>query len=206
MTGRLTRTLGAMIAGIFCLTALSGVLVVHAWPLWTGQAVLLPVIPIDPRDIFRGEYVRLATSASRVAIRTRPGAGSRRNTAPPPAGAIAVDADASWAGLATGTAVAGATIYVQLEPSGDAGESRPVSISSTLQPGRVNLRGRVTRYEDAGQTMTIDYGLDRYFMEEGSAKRVEAAIRDRRRVQMEIAVAASGRARIRRLRVEGVPQ
>jgi hypothetical protein len=37
---------------------------VHAWPLWTGESALLPVTPIDPRDMFRGECVHLDTPAT----------------------------------------------------------------------------------------------------------------------------------------------
>ena len=70
----------------------------------------------------------------------------------------------------------------------------------------MNLRGRVDDVGDHdGQRLEIDYGLDSYFMQEGKAKRVEHALRTRRRVQMEIAVARSGHARIRRLLVDGVP-
>ena len=35
-------------------------------PLWFGQAVMLPTVPIDPRSLFRGNYVRLNYSISRV--------------------------------------------------------------------------------------------------------------------------------------------
>jgi hypothetical protein len=53
--------------------------------------------------------------------------------------------------------------------------------------------------------LTVDYGLDSFFMQEGTAKPVENALRQRRRVQMQIAIASSGHARIRRLVVDGVP-
>ena len=93
---------------------------------------------------------------------------------------------------------------MQLEPRGDAGESRPVSISSEPLAGRTNLRGRISWYEPDGERLSVDYGLDSFFMQEGTAKPVEDALRQRRRVQMQIAVASSGHARIRRLLVDGV--
>jgi uncharacterized membrane-anchored protein len=40
-------------------------------------------------------------------------------------------------------------------------------------------------------------------MQEGTARSVEDAMRERKRVQMEVAVAASGHARIRRLLIDG---
>ena len=68
----------------------------------------------------------------------------------------------------------------------------------------MNLRGRVSWYERQGERLNVDFGLDRYFMQEGTAKPVEDALRARQRVQMEIAVASSGHARIRQLLVDGV--
>jgi hypothetical protein len=198
MTSQLSQTARTIIAGAVCLSILSGVLVVHAWPLWTGRSVLLPVTPVDPRNSFRGEYVRLGTPATRVAVNP---------PVAPPAGVTTVDsADSWWEDVRTRNAlIVGRTLYVQLEPRGDAGESQAVSISGAPLPGRVNLRGRITRYEDAGSVLTIDYGLDRFFMQEGSARPVEDAIRERKRVQMEVAVTSSGDSRIRRLLIDGSP-
>jgi hypothetical protein len=42
-------------------------------------------------------------------------------------------------------------------------------------------------------------------MQEGTAKPVELALLDGRGVQMQVAIASSGRARIRTLLVDGVP-
>jgi uncharacterized membrane-anchored protein len=189
------------IAGAICLSILSGILVVHAWPLWTGQAALLPVTPIDPRDMFRGEFVRLDTPATRLSVRPE-------NV--PPAGTVAVTPVGSWwAELPADPydrhqSLRGRIVFVQLEPRGDAGESWPVSISSAPLAGRPNLRGRVTWYESEGERLNVDYGLDSFFMQEGTAKSVEEALRQRRRVQMQIAIASSGDARIRRLVVDRV--
>src|SRR5262245_60395694 len=68
MKSTLSQPVRTLIAGVICLTILSGMLVLHAWPLWTGQPALLPVTPIDPRDLFRGEYVALDTPATRLAL------------------------------------------------------------------------------------------------------------------------------------------
>ena len=99
--------------------------------------------------------------------------------------------------------MAGRTIYVQLEARGESGELQPVSISGVPLPGRMNLRGRITYHQPDDSSLTIDYGLDSYFMQEGTARSVEDAMRERKRVQMEVAVAASGHARIRRLLIDG---
>ena len=202
MTTRISQSLRTAIGGAICLSILSGLLVVHAWPLWTGQAALLPVTPVDPRDIFRGEYVRLDTPVSRLAVRA---AGAA------PAGTLAVlPVGTWWTDLPAKPydrhqALVDHVVYVQLEPRGDTGESGPVSISSEPLAGRLNLRGRISWYEAEGERLNVDYGIDSYFMQQGTAEPVETALRQRRRVQMEIAIASSGHARIRRLIVDGLP-
>ena len=202
MMDKISQPLRTAIAGAICWSILSGILVVHAWPLWAGQAALLPVTPIDPRDMFRGEYVRLDTPATRLSVRSESAA---------PAGAVAVTPVGSWWAelpadeYSRHQSLRGRVIFVQLEPRGDAGESRPVSISDEPLAGRTNLRGRISWYESQDERLTVDYGLDSFFMQEGTAKPVENALRQRRRVQMQIAIASSGHARIRRLVVDGVP-
>lgn len=201
MMNRLSQSLRTLLAGAICLSILCGVLVLHAWPLWTGQSVLLPVTPIDPRDLFRGEYVRLDTPATRLMVR------SEGQTS----GALTVRPIGTWwSELPTDPydrrqASFGRVVYVQLEPRGESGEWQPVSISIEPVADRTNLRGRIDGYDvDIGDMVKIDYGLDSFYMQEGTAKPVEDALRMRRRVQMEVAVTSSGYARIRRLLVDGV--
>ena len=38
----------------------------RAIPLLTGQTVLVKVVPVDPRELFRGDYVQLSYDFSRV--------------------------------------------------------------------------------------------------------------------------------------------
>jgi uncharacterized membrane-anchored protein len=199
MMNRLSESLRTLLAGAVCLSILCGVLVVHAWPLWTGQSVLLPVTPIDPRDLFRGEYVRLDTPATRLTVRSEGQAS----------GALIVRPIGTWwSELPTDPynrhqASFGRVVYVQLEPRGGSGEWQPVSISIEPVADRTNLRGRIDGYNQNDE-LEVDYGLDSFFMQEGTAKPVEDALRLRLRVQMEVAVTRSGHARIRRLLVDGV--
>jgi uncharacterized membrane-anchored protein len=70
----------------------------------------------------------------------------------------------------------------------------------------LNLRGRVAyRPSDSDpRAVRVEYGLDAFYMQEGTARAVEDALRQNRNVQMQVAVAASGRSRIRALLVDGV--
>jgi uncharacterized membrane-anchored protein len=193
--------LRTLLAGAVCLAILSGMIVLHAWPLWTGQTAVLPVTPVDPRDLFRGEFVRLDTPATILVLSTDVGARPENSVVVTPVGDW-------WSPIrseyhARFYAAKVKTVYVQLQRREGTGEHHPVTVSDEPIAGALNLRGRV-RWIDAA-TLHVDYGLDAYYMQEGTAKPVEDALRNRRKVQMEIAVANSGRARIRRLLVDGVP-
>jgi len=180
----------AVLAGVTCLLILSGMIVGHAWPLWTGRLVTMRVVPADPRDLFRGEYVHLDTVANQV---YRQGDTKAQGQ--------------SWAYVRPLDRVfeqsrAGSVAYVQLVPSAS-GDYVPKSVSLTPQSGELNLRGR-TRYR--GETfLALDYGLDAFYVQEGRGRQIEDAIRQHRNVQMQVAIAASGQARIKTLLIDGVP-
>ena len=196
----LTSSRGAVAGGALCLAILAGMMVGHAWPLWTGETVILRVVPVDPRDMFRGEFVRLSTPASMLFVE-----GPGRT---PAAGAVPVRPVAPWwpeSGTAdpTSRALRGHVIYVQLERDAS-GQSRPVSVSRRRVAGALNLKGRV-RWHTEPHTLRVDYGLDAFYMQEGTARPVEDAVRGGRLVQMQVAIGRSGRARIRNLIVDGTP-
>ena len=181
----------AILAGATCLLILSGMIVGHAWPLWTGQVVTMKVIPADPRDLFRGEFVHLTTVANEL---YRPGAAAQ---------------GASWSYDRPLDDVfersrPGSIVYVQLvaAPSGD---YVPVSVSLEPQHGMLNLRGRVSYPFGSSGALSVNYGVDAFYMQEGKGRRVEEAIRQRRNVQIQIAIASSGQARIKTLLIDGVP-
>lgn len=186
----------ALLAGAICLAILFGMLVGHAWPLWTGEVVRMKVQPVDPRDLFRGEFVRLSTPANRLVMGEKPATPSEI-TEP-----IHVRGAGDWSGADPGyrNVPRGTVIHVQLEPDA-AGEFQAVSISPEPVAGARNLRGRVSSW-DSG-VLVVNYGLDAFFMQEGAARPIEDAIRAGRNVQMDVAIAASGRARIRNLVVDG---
>lgn len=179
----------ALLGGAVCLAILGGMMVGHAWPLWTGQTVLLRARPVDPRHLLRGEYVRLDTPGTRLF----PGhdGGAR------PEGSVPVRVLGDWKPRR------GQIVYVQLERHQTSGEHEPVTISDGIVDGAVNLRGRVRRAAADG-ALHVDYGLDAFYVQEGTAKPVEQAFVEGRLVQMEVAVASSGRARIRTIRIDGV--
>jgi hypothetical protein len=202
MTAITRRPLRTVAAGALCLAILAGMMVLHAWPLWTGKAMLLPVVPTDPRDPFHREYVLLDTPATRLRIAGgAPAAGSVRDAV------VVAPVGTWWSDLggdrpARSRALRTKVVYVQFEARG--ADHHAVSISDRPIAGVLNLRGRVSWFDVESGDLTIDYGLSRYYLQEGTAGPVEDALRRQRRVQMEIAVTPSGRARIRQLLVDGV--
>ncbi|MCH2556908.1 MAG: GDYXXLXY domain-containing protein [Alcanivorax sp.] len=71
MRHRLNRSLlrTGLIAAVLAQLAVLGGLFVHSqYPLWVGREVRVATLPVDPRDLFRGQYVRLNYGFSRLPI------------------------------------------------------------------------------------------------------------------------------------------
>ena len=49
--------------------------------LKNGREIVLPIVPVDPRDLFRGEYVRLGYEINTVPLQLLVGSAPPRNTA-----------------------------------------------------------------------------------------------------------------------------
>lgn len=100
-----------------------------------GHSVLVRTVPVDPRDLLRGQYMRLAYEWSRGTI-----AGSPMS-APP-----------------------GTDVWVVLGPEGEfhvplrAAQERPVVASAR----EVAMRGRI------GERQSLEFGIEKYFVPEGT--------------------------------------
>ena len=147
--------------------------------LRNGKVIHLRTAPIDPRDMFRGDYVRLNYEISRVA------ANSLKDVA-------------SVGGLKKG-----AKIYVSLKegPNGlyelaDAGLEKPAN--SMYLAGRLPYPYRTLQVSNP---IWIKYGIEAYFVEQGRGRAIEKRRGNWADVQipleMEIAVSPGGKAVIR---------
>jgi uncharacterized membrane-anchored protein len=152
--------------------------------LSSGREITLPIVPVDPRDLFRGEYVRLGYEVGRVPARLLDGPRPRHN----------------------------APFYVVLEKKPD-GAWAPVKISSSrpteTSPDRIVLRGRSLfgwpPTTSPNAMVGVRYGIESYFVPEGDGKRLEALAREKRMAAL-IAVDARGNAAIKGLIIDGVLQ
>ncbi len=61
-------TTGLVAAVLLPLMVLGGLFVYSQYPLWIGTEVRLVTVPVDPRDLFRGQYVRLNYDLSRQPV------------------------------------------------------------------------------------------------------------------------------------------
>jgi len=199
---QLAASTRALCAGAVCLVIIGGMLVGHAWPLWTGHDVVMDAT-VDGRQMWApGEYVRLSTAA---AILTTGQAVANDEVKRTPVRAIEpwVTSNPRERPNSVDHQLRGKTVYVQLTP-GTAGEYAPVSVSLRPVDGAVNLRGVVARALTSGE-LRVQYGIAAFYLQEGKAAGIERAFREKRRVQIQVAIATSGHARIRNLLIDGVP-
>jgi uncharacterized membrane-anchored protein len=163
---------------------------VLAWMIWdrtallaNGREVVLEVIPVDPRSLFRGDYVILGYDISRFELPT--------GTKPPKKNAA---------------------FYITLQKSqGDnwqvvGGSSEP---PAETKPGEVVVKGRVDYVSgnspDQPQqpvTVNLRYGIESFFVPEGTGRELEKMIGDKK-LSAVIAVDDAGNPAIKGLMSEG---
>ena len=147
--------------------------------LHSGKVIHLRTAPIDPRDMFRGDYVRLSYEISRIPVNRLDGVDS------------------------AGKLNKGDKIYVSLKegPNGlyelaAAGLEKPAN--GIYLVGRLPYPYRTLR---ASNPIWINYGLEAYFVEQGKGRAIEKRRGNRTGTQipleMEIAVGPGGKAVIR---------
>ena len=155
--------------------------------LRSGTEIRLRTVPVDPRDLFRGDYVILNYEITTV----RPAAGQ-------------------------GEFKRGEAVHVLLRPGPDglaqavAGyKDRPQAANDeTVILGRVtsvracalDAEGR-TDCKQGNDWLRVAYGLESYFVPQGTGRAIETT--DRQRIEIVAAVSSSGQAAIKRLLIDG---
>jgi len=158
------------------LVVLLAMIALRAVPLLSGDTLLVRVVPVDPRDLFRGDYVALGYAFSRL----------------PAAGVEGLPPDAR---SGRGRGLEGRAVYVSLVPEPDGLHWRAEAFS--LRPpatGRY-IRGRIVRRDQ------LEFGIEAYYVQEGTGQAYERAAREKR-LSAEIALASGGQAALRGLRIE----
>ncbi|HEY5819346.1 MAG TPA: GDYXXLXY domain-containing protein [Mesorhizobium sp.] len=158
MTASRRRLLLAAMVALLQIGFLGWMIMGRAAILRDGREVLLKVEPVDPRDLLRGDYVRLGYEIGSVprSLFANPPADISKAAGQPAFVRIAKQSDGFWRAI-------GATVG---EP-----------IATPAAPDQVDIRGSLTGYEapgpDAAMRLFVDYGIDRFYLPEGEGLAIE---------------------------------
>lgn len=162
------------LAVVFQLFVLGSMIVLHAAPLLYGEKVIVKVVPVDPRDLFRGDYVILSYDFSRI----------------PPEGIDGVSAGS----YAESRKHQGRTVYAVLAPATDGDYSKVTKLTFEKPSSGTFLRGQIAGWN------RIKFGIEAYYLQEGEGLKYEQAIRNGD-LYVELAVAPNGTAKLRELHI-----
>ncbi len=191
----------AVIVGLVLTTALGWIVAKRMRILTTGREIVLKTEPVDPRDLFRGHYVRLAYEISRLPVKKIDGlkalqARCRSRALPglkgrPVLVALVRGADGYWH-------FAGATIRGM------------AAMKEGIAPADATIiRGRLRYSWCGGSDAWIAYGIERYYAPKEKAQALEkltgrrAERQQRQPLGVILRVDASGQAAIAGLMIDG---
>jgi uncharacterized membrane-anchored protein len=134
---------------------LLGMLVKPLDTIKNGEEITLATVPIDPTDLFYGQYVMLDLEIGRVDIS---------------------HLDKKLKGkLQDGMFIEPPLVYVSLEKDQN-GIYQAKRVSETI-PNRIYIKGKMNPVEERDSDnetfVTIDYGIERFYVEEGTGLKLE---------------------------------
>jgi len=166
---------------------LFGMIARKQWTLSTGTSVVLETKPVDPRSLFRGDYVRLNYTINTLDTAAYPELSHVKR---------------------------GDVVYVSLAAGSPYWQPERVSLACPDAPSVV-LKGRVervsrhwnntTRKYDAASEVRVKYGIENYFVPEGAGRAIERPAAGEK-VSIQVAVDRFGNAGIRAVLLNGVPR
>lgn len=176
--------LGVLLAFVLQVGLLAWLIADRAMLLRSGQEIRLTVVPIDPHDLFRGDYVTLNYAISTLDTQ-----------------ALAGD----------DVFEIGKPIYVSL--SNDSGDWKATSLSVNPPAAGTYITGTVRDTSNGAGCASasgcpiyfVDYNLEKFFVPEGTGRELEN-LRSEQRVSVDVAVGSGGRAALKRLLVDGTPR
>ena len=137
------KTLLFLLIGVFWLVVIVGFIAVKEVTLQTGEEVLLKIRPVDPRDLFRGDYVVLRYEIGTLDL-----------------GIIATD----YTDFESGD-----KIYVALNIVD--GYGIPSKIYRSSPEEDMFLKGTVK--DTRNNRLSVEYGIESYFVPEGEGRVIE---------------------------------
>ncbi|OCP17058.1 MULTISPECIES: GDYXXLXY domain-containing protein [unclassified Ensifer] len=176
--------IAALIAAVLQTAALGYMVESRASILRNGREVLLKTVPVDPRDLLRGDYVILSYDISRL----------------PPA--------LFKGGLPTEPQEATVFLRLAKQPDGFWGSSEASFKPLAPTDDSVVLQSQpFTYYPSSSEnpsSINVDYGIERFYVPEGEGRVLEQA-RNAEALSVSVRINDAGRAQIRQIAVEGTP-
>ena len=160
-----------LIIGLFWLVIIIGFVSLKEFTLKTGEEVLLKTMPVDPRDLFRGDYIVLNYQISSINLDSL-GTGALN---------FSVNDKA----------------YVVLNKENEYGI--PAGIYKNKPEESLSIKGTVKDIRN--RQLTVEYGIESYFIPEGKGGEIERQLG--RNLDVKISVDEFGNAAIISLVSEG---
>jgi len=166
---------GALLVAVVQIGFLAALIEGRASILRDGREVLLKVEPVDPRDLLRGDYVRLGYEITTL--------------------------DRATVAAGSGSLPRGTAIMVRLA-SGEDGLWRAVGARLAEQPAvlsehdTVEISGLVEADPGGSETLRVTYGIERFYLPEGQGRPIERDL-SIRPFRMLVAVGDDGKAQIK---------
>lgn len=178
------------LAGTVQTAALAKIVIDRQTLLTKGREIIIKTVPVDPRDLFRGDYVILGYNLNPV--------DSAKLKDPASAESIA---KGSQAFLTIAEEAGHVWTAVRLTAS----YPETVAANEAVLKGLVEHRWTSPAAQTggpAGTTLSLRYGIESYFVPEGTGRLLEQMVRDEA-VETIVAVGADGTAAIKGLIVKG---
>ncbi len=131
---------------VFRAILLLGFIAIKQYTFYTGTEVILKTVPVDPRDLFRGDYVILNYEISRI-------------------DPDSIDTPEEFF-------EPGDRIYIKLNSQDQ--KVRPIALSTEMFQEGLFIRGRVRYFSQ--NILNIEYGIESYFVPQGKGKELERKI------------------------------
>ncbi len=152
---------------------LGSMIVVDSLPYALGETIRLKVMPVDPRDMFRGDYSILSYDFTRLDQRK----------------VVGLDGDNKhyWDHR-------GREVFIVLEKDAERDVWTTKEITTTRPSSGTYLTGVLNGWR-------VDCGIEAYYVQEGRGRQIDEAVRGGREVEAEVAV-WQGKAKLKQVLVK----
>jgi uncharacterized membrane-anchored protein len=190
LVGKVPPIWRALLAALLLGLVLLALVEQRAAILRGGTEIRLQTVPVDPRNLFRGDYVVLAYPISTVEADAAAAPAFKRGDR------VYVSLGRDEQGFARATGVARERPAAGNGTVTIAGRVTSTSACATNPDGSTDCGGRRGR-------LRIAYGLESYFVPQGQGRAIETTAKAR--IEVVAAVSPSGEAAIKRLLIDGRP-